>query len=100
MIEQKKPCSSNYVLNIICTILYSGDDDFEDEGWEEDFDDEDDYYDWHGETGDFTKKYNAATANAQQVNMIFNRRSLHDTILTSPNQNVMIPTSVFFVIFL
>ena len=87
-------------MNIICTILYSGDEDFEDEGWEEDFDDEDDYYDWHGETGDFTKKYNAATANAQQVNMIFNRRSLHDTILTSPNQNVMIPTSVFFVIFL
>lgn len=69
----------------ICIILSSGDEDFEDEGWEEDFDDEDDYYDWHGETGDFTKKYNAATANAQQVNKIFNQRSLYN-ILTSPNQ--------------
>lgn len=51
-----------------------GDEDFEDEGWEEDFDDEDDYYDWHGETGDFTKKYNAATANAQQRNASSNKQ--------------------------
>ena len=34
---------------------------------DDDDDDDDTWYDWEGETGDFTKKYNAAVSNRAQV---------------------------------
>lgn len=48
-----------------------------DEDWDDDFDDDDDdgdLYDWYGETGDFTKKYNAAVSNSQQPNAFRNKQ--------------------------
>ncbi|VDI38889.1 RIO kinase 1 [Mytilus galloprovincialis] len=48
-----------------------------DEDWDDyddDDDDDSDLYDWYGETGDFTKKYNAAVLNSQQPNASRNKQ--------------------------
>lgn len=38
------------------------------DSFDEEDDDDDPWYDWEGETGDFTKKYNAVTSNMAQAN--------------------------------
>ncbi|XP_076072505.1 serine/threonine-protein kinase RIO1-like isoform X2 [Mytilus galloprovincialis] len=53
------------------------DTEIKDEDWDDyddDDDDDSDLYDWYGETGDFTKKYNAAVLNSQQPNASRNKQ--------------------------
>lgn len=64
-----------------------------DEDWDDDFDDDDDdgdLYDWYGETGDFTKKYNAAVSNSQQPNAFRNKQvKTHTTKNFQPVEKTM-----------
>lgn len=60
--EKENPTTASLKDDLIEVDLFSVEDE------DDEVDDEDTWYDWEGETGDFTKKYNAITSNRAQAN--------------------------------